>query len=435
MSEEVAEKTLSLPEEHIEQLMLNKFYTDNEYRNLILNHYSDRYLYNQDIAQLLNILIQYYHSYNGVPETTTMTKIIEQYAKGNDKVDSKKYNAIFNNALSLKTDNDEEFIKSNVLGYIQNRASYYTIMDEIEHIDKYGDVSSCIAKLQKIIDISFDTDLGLNYFEEQDKHWDEMANPDLMLSTGYNSFDRVTNGGFPKIGKALIVFMAQSGIGKSLMLSNLAVNMAKQGLKPVIISLEMPEFIYAKRIDAHISAMDINSLQFNIETARSKIENWHSLNCGGSGGLIIKDYPPSSVNANNIKSYLDRVKASGYDFDVVFVDYLNLMLTNSKNSNQGMYERVGDISREVRSLSYHFACPFISATQSNRSGWDTSEVGMGAVSESAGIVHTTDFLGALWQQDGDREANRLNHTILKNRFGGMVGKNIEMYLDYTNLKI
>jgi hypothetical protein len=435
MDDNIQEVKLSLPEKQIEQLILKKFYTDNEYRNFILNHYQDRYLFNQDIAVVVNILIQYYHTYNDVPSKPIMEMIVEKYGESNDKVDSKKLLTIFNNALEIDVAQDDDFIKSNILGFIQNRASYFVIMEELETIDKYGDVSTCITKLQSIIDIGFDTDLGLNYMEDLNKHFEEMANPELMLSTGYKSFDYVTNGGFPTLGKALIVFMAQSGIGKSLMLSNLAVNVMQRGLKPVIISLEMPEFVYAKRIDAHISGMDINALQFNIDTAMTKIKGWHQLNSNGEGGLIIKDYPPSSVNANNIKSYLDRVKSSGYDFDIVFIDYLNLMNTNTKSSNQGMYERVGDISREVRALSYHFKVPFVSATQSNRSGWDTSDVSMAHVSESAGIVHTVDYLGVLWQQDGDREANRLNHTVLKNRFGGMVGKNMEQYIDYTNLKI
>lgn len=430
---EEVKKTIGIPEEQIEQLLLNKFYTSNDYRNLVLNHYESRYLYNENISKILDILVEYYHEYNDVPEKNVVSMILQQYGESDKTVDSKKLEMTFKNALEIDVSKDEEFVKTNVLGYIQNRASYFAIMDDLEYIDKFGDVSNCIEKLQKIIGISFDTNLGLDYFAQLDEHFDEISNPEAMIATLYKAIDNVTYGGFPRLGKALCVFMAQSGIGKSLMLSNLAVNFIQQNLNPVIITLEMPEVVYAKRIDAHISEMNINSLQFNVDKAKEKIRDFHKL-CA-DGRLLIKDYPPSSINCNNIKSYMDRVISSGFKPDVLLVDYINLLNTNSNNKNAGMYERVGDVSRELRALSYYFGIPVISATQSNREGWDTSDVSMSNVSESAGIVHTVDFLAALWQQEGDREANRLNSTILKNRFGGMVGKTNEFHIDYNSLRL
>jgi hypothetical protein len=99
-----------------------------------------------------------------------------------------------------------------------------------------------------------------------------------------------------------------------------------------------------------------------------------------------------------------------------------------------MYERVGDVARDVRALSYKFEAPVISPTQSNREGWDTSEVGMNNVSESAGIPHTADYLGVLWQQEGDREAGRINLTDLKNR-NGAIGQTHTFDINYSNLRI
>jgi replicative DNA helicase len=193
----------------------------------------------------------------------------------------------------------------------------------------------------------------------------------------------------------------------------------------------MSELIYGKRIDAHISGQDVNHLPINRDTVVEKIQDFKELY---NSTLFIKEFPPNSINTHKIEAYLSKLESHiGRKVDIIIIDYINLLQPNQKTDG-GMYERVGEVSRDMRALSYKFTAPVLSATQSNREGWDTSDVAMSNVSESAGIAHTADFIGALWQQEGDREANRLNLTVLKNR-NGLIGRSYEFNINYKTLRI
>lgn len=190
------------------------------------------------------------------------------------------------------------------------------------------------------------------------KHWEYIRNPEAKVSTLWPSLDAYTHGGFLKDGRSLYLVMAQAGLGKSLFLSNLAVNFLKQGLKVVVISLEMSEDVYAQRFDAHISKEDINHLDENGDRAIDSIKKFykeHPTAC-----LYIKEYPPKSVTCNDIRAYLESLKANGHDFDIVVVDYLNLVKSASKQ-NDNMFLDGLDVSEKLRAISYEFKAPVISA--------------------------------------------------------------------------
>jgi len=181
-----------------------------------------------------------------------------------------------------------------------------------------------------------DTDLGMNYFSEaaMKEHWDFLKNPEAKIKTGWNALDVYTNGGFLKDGRMLALIMAQAGLGKSVFLSNLAVNFMKQNLSVVVISLEMSENVYAQRFDAHISKKNINKLAEHEETAVQRIREFYKQY--PQSNLFIKEYPPRTVHSRDIQAYLENLKNAGHNFDVIIIDYLNLVLPN--RSSDSMYK-------------------------------------------------------------------------------------------------
>jgi replicative DNA helicase len=227
----------------------------------------------------------------------------------------------------------------------------------------------------------------------------------------------------------LMLIMAQAGLGKSVFLSNLAVNLLKQNLSVVVISLEMSENVYAQRFDAHISESNINQLKANKTSALARIKAFRDKY--QNAALYIKEYPPRSVKTRDIELYLENLKNNGKKFDVVIVDYLGLVLPNNKSDS--MYKDGLAVSEELRALSYKFTVPIISAVQCNTSAMNSEEIDMEHVSESRGIVHTVDALFALYQTDADRENQIINMRILKNRLGGKVGKIANFTLDPESL--
>lgn len=307
--------------------------------------------------------------------------------------------------------------------------------DTEKNSEKYQEIlDKCLEKFDKVQKIAFNnTDLGMNYFDKKtmDEHWDFLKNPDAKIRTGWQSVDQYTNGGFLKDGRMLGLFMAQAGLGKSVFLSNLAVNFMKQNLSVVVISLEMSENIYAQRFDAHISAKNINKLSESETEARGRIEAFYKAH--PDANLIIKEYPPNSVTAKDIQAYLENLKNAGHRVDVIIIDYLNLVAPTKRTDS--MFKDGKSVSEELRALSYVMNAPVISAVQSNSEGMDTEGIGMQNVSESRGICHTVDFLAALYQTADMRNDGKIGFKIVKNRFGGMIGKSLTFVMDPFTLVV
>lgn len=234
----------------------------------------------------------------------------------------------------------------------------------------------------------------MNYFDEEamKAHWDFIKNPEAKVKTGWESLDSYTNGGFLKDGKMLALFMAQAGLGKSVFLSNLSVNLLKQNLGVVVISLEMSQDVYATRFDAHISKKNINRLNENSDDAIARIKDFYKQYPNAS--LYLKEYPPRSICSKDIEQYLENLKNAGKHFDVIVIDYLNLVLPNHRTDS--MFKDGLAVSEELRALSYKFSCPVVSAVQCNTEGMASADIDMQNVSESRGIVHTVDALFALY---------------------------------------
>jgi len=214
-------------------------------------------------------------------------------------------------------------------------------------------------------------------------------------------------------------------------MSNVAVNFLKQNLGIVVISLEMSQDVYAQRFDAHISNKNINKLAENSNDAISKIKNFYSKY--PKANLFLKEYPPRSICTKDIEQYLENLKNNGEQFDIIVIDYLNLVLPNRKTDS--MFKDGLAVSEELRALSYKFNCPVISAVQCNTEGMNSQDIDMQNVSESRGICHTADFICALYQLNEDRENGIINLKIVKNRLGGMVGKHAMFKLDPETLNL
>ena len=161
-----------------------------------------------------------------------------------------------------------------------------------------------------------------------------------------------------------------------------------------------------------------NKLKDNEQTARSRITDFYTKY--KDANLIIKEFPPRSINTSKIDAYIESLITAGKKVDAIIVDYLNLVLPNRQTDS--MFKDGMAVSEELRSLSYKYKVPVISAVQSNSEGMNTEEIDMQNVSESRGIVHTTDALFAIYQTQEQREAGRLGFKVIKNRLGGLIGK-------------
>jgi len=437
---------LDFTSDTVEKLLLKKVLSDRSWVDILANVYDKRWFKTKNMGTVLGLVLKFYGKYGKAPNVALMSALAKKYAESHPTEDFNvsEVNSLVADAVNMNLGIDDDVIRDNIREFIRKNALAASLMDNIDLLsmadsekdaDKYQKiVDKCLENFDRVQKITFsDSDLGLDYFDkaQSDAHWEFLKNPDVKIATKWDSVDQYTNGGLLKDGRMIALFMAQAGLGKSVFMSNLAVNFLKQNLSVVVISLEMSQDVYAQRFDAHISSKNINRLAENEAVARERIRAFYEQYAGSN--LVIKEYPPRSINTKTIDAYLEKLKAAGKKIDVIIIDYLNLVLPNKVSDS--MFKDGLSVSEELRALSYKYNAPVVSACQCNSEGMNSEEIDMQNISESRGIVHTVDFLAALYQTQEQREHGKLGFKIIKNRLGGMVGKRSLFKMDPETLVV
>lgn len=435
---------LDFTDELVEKLLLNKALSDKGWLGIVSSVVEPDWIRTKYVGRILDLSKRYFEKYDSVPSYPVVQAMVQ---KQNERRPSEDFSlgevcSLLAEVRTAADGIDDEVVSSNLKEYIRRKALSRSLLESLDVLEdpvaekdsaKYQEViDRCLEKFDRVSKITFnDKDLGMNYFDPaaMEAHWEFIRNPDAKIRTGWDSVDHYTNGGFLKDGRMLALFMAQAGLGKSVFLSNLAVNMLRQNLGVVVISLEMSQDVYAQRFDAHISKKNINRLRENEKTARERLAEFYAGYPQSS--LFIKEYPPRSISSRTIEQYLDNLVSAGHKFDAVVVDYLNLVLPNRQTDS--MFKDGMSVTEELRALSYKYKVPVISAVQCNSEGMNSKDIDMQNVSESRGIVHGCDALFALYQTQEQRESGVLGFKVIKNRLGGMVGKHAQFKMDPETL--
>jgi len=417
----------------IEKIITKRSLTDKRWLGIMSEIFDRRWFdQNRGMASIVDLAIRYFGKYTTIPTTKTMQMLISRKAEKDGKPEeSSELNACLMSLDGFDIPVNDVCANKNVEKYINEKGLYFAISDNVAEITKTGNVEKCLKRFEKIQKTSLqDDDLGLNYFSEvgQERHWKYIENPEAKISTGWDGLDRYTNGGFLKDGRMLAIFVGQPGLGKSLFLSNITVNLLKQNKSVVVISLEMSENVYGMRFDSAITNDNINRLKYTANSSKEKIRDFYKNH--PDANLIIKEYPPSTKRVIDIEVYLDKLIEKGVKFDALVVDYMNLLVPSTKQDNT--YLSVKQIVEQLRALSYKYQVPVISASQANRSGINNTDINLENISESNGTAATADFIGMLFQSDDDREHGVVNMRIAKNRLG-TPGKVIQFRLDPDSL--
>ena len=424
---------LDFTNEMLERILIRKALVDKRFLNALSPIMDKRWFEaSKPLGIIGKLIVKYFGAYENPPTIQIVQAMVAKYCQVHADVKQSDILRELTDVARLEVDLSLDVVNANLQRFVKEKLLYYTIHDNAVEIMNHGSVDNCIDKFEKIQKLTFEeTNLGMSYFskDDQERHWDYINNPEGRISTGFEGLDRYTHGGFYKSGKMLACIMGQAGLGKSLFLSNIAVNCLKEDLKVVVISLEMSENVYATRFDAHISDTNINRLRENGESVLGRINEFYRNH--PNANLIIKEYPPRSIRVSDIQIYLDNLIAAGNKFDIVIIDYLNLVLPNRSRDN--MYQDIMDVAEKLRALSYIYEVPIVTATQANTEGMNNENIGMEHVSESKGIAHTVDFLCGLYQMDEDRENGVINMRVIKNRLGGCVGRVIPFRLNPESL--
>jgi replicative DNA helicase len=397
---------------------------DRTYLASVCDYVSPKIFKNEDIRSVITILTDFFKKHDALPSTTEIKVYLTD----------EKLKQNFKSVLTKIVDIDKRFNKeelySNTERFLKERHVFNTLLDAAEKLDtKTLDTFKLLSKIESAVNIDLSTNYGTNLFHDVDHFLKELNRDEPVIPTGWKWLDQKLDGGFLENGRSLYLFMGETNVGKSIFLGNVATSIALQGKKVLLITLEMSEIMYSKRLASSITKIPLNELRNDQQTLKQLI--LETRDNKKNSAIIIKEFPPSTISAGQLGAFIKKLVQSGFSPDAIVLDYLNLL-----NSPTGVnsYERVKFIAEKVRALSYEFNCPIISATQVNRSGFSVDEPGLETISESTGLAATADAIFTIWQKDEDKELGIINLGIVKNRFGPNFGSTV-LRVDYHTLTL
>ena len=370
--------------DYYEYVIVYNALTSRDYLASIIDQSSPEYFNNKDIRNVFEVIRTFFEKRNEIPTLTEVkTYLVDDKLKDSFKRVVQKFTD-----LNKKYNRDE--LLDNTEQFLKERAVYS--------------------------------------FEDIDQHVDDLLTIDGTIPSTWGWLDEKIGGGYLENGRAIYVFAGETNIGKSIFLGNTATNIARQGKTVLLISLEMSEMVYSKRLSSDITKIPLSTLHVSTDELKERALAFRD-NHGAK--LLIKEFPPNTVTCNQVRAFIERIINSGVEVDAIVLDYINLVKSNRGNNS---YERVKYATEELRALSYIFNCPIITATQLNRQGYNETNPELDTISESIGLAATADCIMGIWQEEEDAELGVIKLGIMKNRFGPNFG-NTTLNIDYNTLTI
>ena len=323
------------------------------------------------------------------------------------------------NEISNKTDVDTDYLIGESEKWCRDRAVYNAIMDSIQIIDgkdKEKTEGAIPEILSEALGVSFDQAIGHDYIDDSDDRFEFYNKEETRIPWDLDYFNKITKGGIPN--KTLNICLAGTGVGKSLFMCHNAASVLQQGKNVLYITMEMAEERIAERIDANLMDLPIQQLESLPKTVFS--EKIGKIAQASIGKLIIKEYPTGAAHSGHFRALLNELKLKkNFKPDMIYIDYLNICSSSRMKAMGGSinsYSYIKAIAEELRGLAIEFNVPIMSATQTTRSGFSNTDVGLEDTSESFGLPATADLMFALIATEELDELNQVMVKQLKNRY-------------------
>jgi len=361
---------------------------------------------------IVDEIIKFYGKYSDIPTKDALLIELERRRGINESTmrTLKEYVASY-----TKDNSNYDWLVKSTERFCQDRAMCNAIVHGAEMLNAHSeDLNGIYRMVTDALAVSFESDIGHDYFNDIDKRYELYHQSEDKISWGIESLDRITNGGMSK--KNLLCCIAPTGSGKSLFMCAIASNCVRLGYNVLYVSLEMSEQRVAERIDANFMGERINKIQ-NMELTDYK-NRCEKLKAKARGRLIIKEFPTSGANVNHFKSLLNDLRLKkNFVPDLIVVDYLNICSSARIKAGQtNSYGFIKAISEELRGLAVEQNVAILTATQVNRQGFESSDIDMSNVSESFGLTYVLDMFFALIRTPALDELNQISIKQLKNRY-------------------
>lgn len=383
----------------------------NPYACLVMEYLDKSLFFDPNLSAVFEKIKDFF---NRTGKLANKTEVLAMFGK-NEKALFESFQKTLDLIKGMDYDYEQEELIANTEYFIKQRLQHrlFSRNAELYATDKSYD-SNAIAIEQKEIDsIALVKDLGMEFCGNAGEFLEKLDDEEQFIKTGFPNLDQMLGGGLFAEGKAFYCFTGETNVGKSIVLSNVAWNIFEQGKNVLLISLEMSEFRYYKRIATIATGLAVPYIKQNKDGFKiftEKIKNNGNM-------LIIKEFPPRRLTARGLHGFIEKLKKQKtFKPDVIIVDYHGLM--KPCNATIQKHEALQLIVQELRSLSYDFLAPIISVAQLNRAGSGMDTPGLDKVAGSWDSLSDMDTVVALFQSEEDREINILRYIIQKTRDTG-----------------
>ena len=401
---------------NIEQTILRNILTDEKYMRKVLPFIKPDY-FQGVYRSLFKEAGKYVSKYNILPTSETLTIELQESTGMSDE----QFQMAMDIVPQLYTGEeiDGDWLLDNTEKWCQDRAIHIAIMESISIIDgKHESMTKNALPdlLTKALGVSFDNSVGHDYVDDFESRYDFYHTEEDRIPFDLDYFNKITKGGVPR--KTLNIALAGTGVGKSLFMCHVASGALVEGRNVLYITMEMAEERIAERIDANLLNVPIDQLEnLSKDMFREKVDNVARKT---DGRLIIKEYPTGSAHSGHFRALLNELKLKRtFEPDVIFIDYLNICSSSRMKAMGGSinsYTYIKAIAEELRGLAVEFNVPIFSATQTTRSGFGNSDVGLEDTSESFGLPATADLMFALISTEELETSGQMMVKQLKNRY-------------------
>ena len=399
---------------NLEVTILNNLISNEEFTRKVLPFLKSDYFTVRSYKIIFAEIHEYISNYNALPSLNALS--IECQERTDLTED--QFKDIMEVLSGLSNEKAElDWIVDTTEKWCQERAIYLSLMESVKIADgqdEKRDKGAIPQILSDALGVSFDQNVGHDYLQNYEERYDFYHKTEEKIPFDLEFFNKITKGGLPN--KTLNVALAGTGVGKSLFMCHVTSSCLLQGKNVLYITMEMAEEKIAERIDANLLNVPIQKLH---DLPRAMYENKISaLSKKTQGKLIIKEYPTASAHVGHFKSLLNELELKrNIKPDIIFIDYLNICASQRyKGSIVNSYTYVKAIAEELRGLAVETNVPIVSATQTTRSGFGSSDVDLTDTSESFGLPATADLMFALISTEELEEQNQIMVKQLKNRY-------------------
>ena len=419
----------------IEKTTLTNLISNEDYARKVIPFIKKDYFAVREERLLFEEILKFVEKYKKIPTKTSLSIEVES-RKDLTQDDHEKIVKLIS---SLKpTEVDLDWLVDTTEKFCKDRAIYNAIVEGVNIIDgkdKKRTPDAIPDILSDALSVGFDNSVGHDYLMDGQERYDFYHKKEEKIPFDLEFFNKITKGGLPP--KTLNIALAGTGVGKSLFMCHVASNCLSQGKNVLYITMEMAEERIAERIDANLMNVSITNLP---ELPKRMFEDkLASIQKKTSGKLIIKEYPTASAHSGHFRGLIKELAIKkSFKPDIVFVDYLNICASSrfKGGANINSYTIIKSIAEELRGLAVETNVPFMSATQTTRTGFVSSDIGLEDTSESFGLPATADLMFALISTEALEEIGQMQVKQLKNRYNDpSINKRFVVGVDRSKMRL